>query len=194
MTKEIMELEFLKEPMAIGEVFAQSGMFPDVKSQAQAVVRILAGKELGLSAFESMASIYMVNGKLALTSKAMSSLIKRSNKYDYFVDTLTESECAISFYNITKDTKELLGQSVFNLKDAARCGLVNKDTFKSYPKNLLFARALTNGARFFCPDAVCGYYEESELQDVPQDPVTPEKRIIEMTADGEVSSATTEKA
>ena len=60
----------LKQPMAIGEVFAKSGMFPDVKSQAQAVVKILAGKELGLSPFESMGSIYVVNGRLSLTAKA----------------------------------------------------------------------------------------------------------------------------
>ena len=89
---DVLILDELKQPMAIGEVFAKSGMFPDVKSQSQAVVKILAGKELGLSPFESMASIYIVNGKLALTSKAMSGLIKRSKNYDYIVKKLDETE------------------------------------------------------------------------------------------------------
>ena len=41
------DLDLFREPMALSEVFLKSGMFPDVKSQAQGVVKILAGKELG---------------------------------------------------------------------------------------------------------------------------------------------------
>ena len=44
MENELQVIDELRQPMAIGEVFAKSGMFPDVKSQAQAVVKILAGK------------------------------------------------------------------------------------------------------------------------------------------------------
>lgn len=184
MTNEIKSLDILREPMALGEVFAESGMFPDIKTQAQAVVKIMAGKELGLSAFESMASIYIVNGKLALTSKAMSSLIKRSKRYDYNVDELTETECKISFYKIKEGAEDIIiGQSIFTFKDAAKAGLVNKDVWKNYPKNMLFARALSNGARFYCPDAICGYYATEELQDsMDTEPVSPAKHIIEMTA------------
>ena len=160
--KELMSYEPLKEPMAIGEVFAQSGMFPDVKSQAQACVKILAGKELGLSAFESMASIYIVNGKLALTSKAMSGLIKKSKTYDYIIKKLDDSECVIA---IMKGETEI-GQSAFTIKDAAKAGLVNKDVWKNYPKNMLFARAISNAARFYCPEAISGYYTTEELEDL----------------------------
>jgi len=166
--KELMSYEPLKEPMAIGEVFAQSGLFPDVKSQAQACVKILAGKELGLTPFQSMASIYIVSGRLALTSGAMSSLIKKSNRYDYVVTKLDETECQIDFFDMSQKEERLkIGTSTFTAKDAAKSGLANKDTFKAYPRNMLFARALSNGARFYCPDAICGYYEESELRDLP---------------------------
>lgn len=184
MTSEVMNFEALKEPMAIGEVFAESGMFTDVKTRAQAVVKILAGKELGLSPFESMASIYIVNGKLALTSKAMSSLIKRSKIYDYHVEELTDTDCKISFYKVKNDQESIIGTSVFTFKDAAKAGLVNKDVWKNYPKNMLFARALSNGARFYCPDAICGYYATEELQDIEQEAVSP-KNIIEMNKEGE---------
>jgi hypothetical protein len=182
-----MAFEPLREPMAIGEVFASSGMFPDVKSQAQACVKILAGKELGLSAFESMASIYIVNGKLALTSKAMSGLIKRSKVYDYVIKKLDDTECVIA---IMKGEVEI-GQSSFTIKDAAKAGLVNKDVWKSYPKNMLFARALTNGARWYTSDAFCGYtVEEIET------PVA-SSSTISIPAEGEVvngESKDTEKA
>src|SRR3990167_10426830 len=55
--------------MNLGSVFVKSGMFPDLKSQAQAVVEILAGKELGLSPLESITNLYIVNGKVACQSK-----------------------------------------------------------------------------------------------------------------------------
>ena len=71
MEKEIQALEILREPKALGEVFAESGMFTDVKTAAQAVVKIIAGKELGLSPIESMNSLYMVNGKIAISSKTL---------------------------------------------------------------------------------------------------------------------------
>jgi hypothetical protein len=187
MTQELQSLDILKEPMALGEVFAESGMFPDIKTQAQGVVKIMAGKELGLSPFQSVSGIYMVNGKLALQAGVMSSLIKRSRKYDYTVDTLDETQCVISFYDTTKEEHRPLGVSTFTFKDAAKAGLVNKENWKNYPKNMLFARALSNGARWFCPDVICGWYTAEELQDIESEPVSPQKHIIEMTAEGVTS-------
>jgi hypothetical protein len=162
MSEETKELDILREPLAIGEIFSKSAMFPDVKSQAQAVVKILAGREIGLTPFESMASIYIVNGKLALTSKAMSGLIKRSKKYDYSIKKLDEVECII---DITKDG-EVVGTSTFTFKDAAKAGLVNKDVWKNYTRNMLFARAISNACRFYCPDVISGYYTTEELEDL----------------------------
>ena len=166
-TKEVSNIvESLVEPMSLGDVFMKSGMFPDVKSQAQAVVKILAGKELGLAPLESMTNIYIVNGKVALQAKIIASLIKKSKKYDYTVDLLTDTECTITFYVlnekadlVTKPRTEI-GKSTFTFKDAAKAGLVNKDVWKNYPRNMLFARALSNGARWYTSDVFCGYTAE----------------------------------
>lgn len=184
---ELKEIDILREPMAIGDVFAKSGMFPDIKTQAQAVVKIMAGKELGLSPFQAVSGIYMVNGKLALQSNVMASLIKNSKKYDYSVEVLTNEECSIVFYQKIQGKDDTpLGTSSFTIKDAAKAGLVNKDVWKSYTKNLLFARSLSNGARWFCPDIICGWTTTEEMQDIEQGPIVADKRIIEMTEEGEV--------
>ena len=84
--KSLMLSKGLQESMSLGEIFVRSGMFPDLKSQAQAVVKILAGRELGLSPLQSITDIYMVNGKVALQAKLIAALIKKSGKYDYSVD------------------------------------------------------------------------------------------------------------
>jgi len=189
-TQEVMEIESLKEPMSIGRIFAESGMFPDIKTQAQAVVKILAGKELGLSPFESMKNIYLVSGKLAIQSNALASLIKTNKKYDYKVETLTDKECKISFW-LLGDKKEEIGISEFTFQDAAKAGLVNKENWKSYPKNMMFARALANGVRFYCPDAACGWHVQEEYEDLlPADrretiTITPEGNITKEDNNGE---------
>lgn len=182
--QEIMETESLKEPMSIAKVFAESGMFPDVKSQAQACVKILAGRELGLSPFESMKNLYLVNGKLAIQSNALASLVKTNPKYDYMVNTLTNDECSIEFFHCNgSEKKESIGISEFTIKDAAKAGIVNKDNWKNFPKNMLFARALANGVRFYCPDAACGWHIQEEYEDLlPEN----RKETITIDADGNV--------
>ena len=181
--QQIMEVESLREPMAMGDVFAQSGMFPDVKTKAQAAVKILAGRELGLSPFESMKNLYLVGGKLAIQSNALASLIKTNPKYDYKVEQIDNEVCKIAFYEIKGDQKEEIGVSEFTFKDAAKAGLVNKDNWKNFPRNMLFARALANGVRFYCPDAACGFHVQEEYEDL-----LPENRsnTITITADGKV--------
>ncbi len=180
-SKEVKSSDLLKEPMEIGEVFVKSGMFKDIKTQAQAVVKILAGKEMGLSPFEAMNNLYIVNDKVGIMSNAMASIVKKSKKYDYFVKTLTDTECVIEFY-MQNGEKKLIGESSFTFKDAAKAGLVNKDVWKAYPRNMLFARALSNGVRFYCPDASYGYCVE-ELKDID---VVPVQKTITITPEGDV--------
>ncbi len=146
----------LREIMVLGDVFIKSQMFKDVKDQAQAVVKILAGKELGLSPLESMTNVYIVNGKITMQAKIIASLIKKSKKYDYKIVKLTNEECILKFFQEEQD----VGDSTFSMQDAAKAGIINKDVWKNYPRNMLFARALSNGARWYCSDVYCGYTSE----------------------------------
>src|SRR3990172_7232314 len=63
MEQELVVMESMKELMSLGAIFAASGMFVDTKTQAQAVVKIIAGKELGLSPIESMTNIFFINNR-----------------------------------------------------------------------------------------------------------------------------------
>lgn len=175
------------DPMILGKIFAESGMFPTVKTQAQAAVKIMAGKEIGLSPFEAMKNVYMVNGTLALQSNAMASLVKKSSKYDYKLEKLDDTECIITFLR----DKEKLGDSVYTFKDAAKAGLVNKDNWKNHPRNMLFARALSNGVRWFCPDVACGWYTKEEMDDTFPIQTVNNNAVIEITSSGEVKNGET---
>lgn len=181
----------LIEPMALGDIFYQSGMFSDVATQAQAVVKILAGRELGLAPLESMTNIYIVKGRVSLQAKLIAGLIKKSGRYDYTIETLNDDECVIAFYEQQQGTdgqmqKVLLGKSSFTKADAAKAGIVNKEVWKNFPRNMLFARAVSNGARWYTADVFCGYASE-EIEEVETTPVAP--KTISITAEGEVVNA-----
>src|SRR4029450_4198771 len=87
--------------------------------------------------------------------------VKASPKYDYHVLELTDEVCAIRFL----EAGEVIGESVFTMEDAKRAGLDKQNpTYHSYPRNMLFARAMSNGVAWYCPDVTMGrVYGEGEL-------------------------------
>ncbi len=69
--------------MNMGEVFANSGYFADANEQAQAVVKMLAGQEMGVGPFASMSGIHIIKGKPEVGAHLLAGIIKRSGKYEY---------------------------------------------------------------------------------------------------------------
>ena len=153
----------LGDTLNLGEVLAQSGMFSDVKTKAQAVAKILAGRELGLGPIVSMTKIYMVKDKITLGAEVMASLIKKSGTYDYIVKKLTNNECELEFQKIENNKRTVVGTSSFCILDAQKAGVAHGDNWKKYPRNMLMARAISNGARWYCPHLIAGAYVPEEL-------------------------------
>jgi hypothetical protein len=137
------------EALSLGKTFFESGMFADVRSAQQAVVKIMAGQELGIGAFTAMSGIHIISGKPAIGAGLMASQVKGSGKYDYKVTKHDDKICSIDFYQ----GKEMIGNSTFTIEDAKKAGTKNLDKF---PKNMLFARALSNGVKWFTPDVFTG--------------------------------------
>lgn len=145
----------------LAKTFFDSGLFGDTKNMSQALVKIMAGRELGMGPFESMRDINVIQGKVALTAAAISARIKASGKYDYRIITLENDGCEIEF---TQEGKVLSPVSSFNAADAKAAGL-NSPMYQKYPRNMYFARALTNGARWHCAEVFGGaVYTPDELR------------------------------
>jgi hypothetical protein len=135
--------------MSIGKAFAESGMFADTKSAAQAIVKIQAGQEIGIPPFAAMTGIHIIQGKPTIGAGLIASRVKGSGKYDYKVIQQDEKICSIDFYQGVNK----IGNSAFTIEDAKKAGTKNLDKF---PKNMLFARAISNGVKWFCPDVFSG--------------------------------------
>lgn len=159
-----------EEQTAIAKAFKDSGLFPDLKSEAQAIVKVQAGLELGLEPFAAMQGIDIVQGKPRMNASLQAGLIKKSGRYNYKVLEHSEQACKLEFYEKWGESWQSIGTSEFSMKEAQQAGLAAKDNWKKHPKNMLFARALSNGAKWYCADVflTATYNESDEFETVYQ--------------------------
>jgi hypothetical protein len=91
----------------------------------------------------------------------MAGMIKRSGRYNYRVVESTNKECTIEF----TDLDEVVGTSTFDEADAKAAGLAGKESWRKWPKAMYYNRAMSQGARMYCPDIFLGaVYDEGEIE------------------------------
>ena len=149
------------------KLLAASGYFVTANDMTQAIAQlgtqIMAGAEMGMGPFTAVQSIHIIKGKPTMSANGMAAAVKAHPKYDYKVMKINESGCAIEFFEGSKS----LGTSIFSAEDAKKAGTQNMD---KYGRNMLFARAMSNGVRWFCPDVFRGsaVYTADELGEEPR--------------------------
>lgn len=152
----------LNEVMTFAQVAVRSGTF-GLKNIEEAAFRILYGRELGMSVFQSIMGIDIIQGRPGLKAGTVASLIQRSGRYEYRVGDWDHLKCVIEFF----DGGQVLGKSTFTIEDAKRAQVFKEGSnWSKYPKAMLFARAITQGARAYCPSIFFGpVYSSEELAD-----------------------------
>ena len=143
------------------QAMSASGFFSDTRSAQQAIVKIMAGMELGFGPFASMTGVAIIQGKPAIGANLQAAAIKRTGKYNYRVVEMTDQVVELMFLEQGKE----IGRSRFSMQDAQAAGLNGKDNWKKFPRNMLFARAISNGVRWYAPDIFNGatVYTPDEL-------------------------------
>ena len=179
------------EAARAAKAMAQSEYFSDASSVAQAMVKVMAGNEMGFGPFASMSGIHVIKGKPSIGANLMAAAVKSHPRYDYRVRKMSADAVALEFFQ----DGESLGLSEFTAADAKRAGTQNLSKF---PRNMLFARAMSNGVKWFTPDVFNGsavytpdelgaevdddrQYVEAEVREVPQvvEEAQPEQAAVE---------------
>ena len=153
----------------VAKAMVSSGYFTDSTKVSQAIVKIMAGREIGVGPLSSMNGIHIIQGKPAFGANIMAGKVKSSGRYNYRVTEMTDAVCSIEFMEYLNGSWITTGTSSFSIADAKKAGTKNLDKF---PRNMLFARAMSNGVRWYCPDVMNGsaVYTPEELgADVDQD-------------------------
>ena len=104
--------------------------------------------------------LYYVKGKVEMSSRMMNALI-RSKKHSITRDKRSDEKICI-LHGKRADNGDTWTES-FSLEDASRAGLLGNNVWKIYPKDMLFARALSRLARQLFPDVIGNCYVEGEI-------------------------------
>ena len=184
-------IKTLDDVFKIGKVASDSGMFPDITTQAKAVMAILAGRELGIPPMASMRGFNVIKGKAQISAGLLAAMIRKSGRYDYKIATdpsKEDTECVILWSENIGGATTIIGQSKFTLDDAKRAGLIKPDSnWQKYPRAMLFARALTEGQRKYAPDIGIGpVYAEGEIPSDEVIDISPPRVISEMPTAKEI--------
>lgn len=146
----------IAEFQTVAKLFADSGMFSDAKGAAQCFVKIMAGAELGLPPFTAMNAFHVVQGKPTMAANTIAARLKASGKYNYRIVEKSATKCVIDFYEA--------GEKVYTETwDTDRARRANVKNMAAFPEAMLFARAITSGARAIAPDVVGQFYTPDEL-------------------------------
>lgn len=178
---------------------ARSGFFRDAKGGTQAFAKLLFGRDLGLSATAAMTGVHIIEGKPEVSANIQAQMVRtytgpEGERYDYRVLRLTDTECEIEFRRRWERGSEweTLGTSHFTTADAERAKLATKENWRKYPRNMFFARAMSDGVAFHCPEVTNGIhvYHDFELDvdgaaRAASDRSSPAPQAVEVV-DGEV--------
>lgn len=143
--------------MRVAEAYAKSGFFNDARTAYQCLTKIRAGRELGVPEIASVTGIYFVKGKLSYSANLMAAVVQATGTWRFRVKEHSKEVCTLLFQEKQDDGSwEDVGLSSFSMQDARDAGLAGSDTYKKFPRNMLYARAMSNGCRWFCPAAFGG--------------------------------------
>jgi hypothetical protein len=150
----------LDEIERLADHFTKSGLFGNTpKTQGEIIVKMLAGAENGFPPFASVQGIHVIQGKPEMGADLLARAVKQSGRYDYRVREISDEACRIEFFA----DGESLGESSFTMQDAKRAGIAS-GMYGKYPRNMLFARAMSNGVAWYCPDATSTrFYVDGEI-------------------------------
>jgi hypothetical protein len=172
-TTSNMALMTMDDLQKASKVFMASGLFPDVDSEAKAIVKIMAGAELGFSPIASMRGVNVFMGRVSLSADLMAALVKKNERYNFRVVISTANKCTIEWY----DKGTICHQSEFTIEQAQQAGLFGKPQklWEKYPRDMLYARALSRGAKVVCPQRLAGLdlSEESSAPDEAAEAIPP---------------------
>ena len=191
------------ETVGLARAMVASGYFKNIESVGQAITKIKLGQSIGLEPVEALQYLHIFNsgeGKYERTNivlgyPAVGAKIQRSGRYHFAVKAQTDAVCEIEFYRILGGGElRSLGVSRFTIEQATRAGLVSRGgdrgPWRTYPETMLYARALTNGAKRFCPEVLAGAgvyteepYIEGEARTVEPETVEVEARVVVVEGD-----------
>lgn len=185
--------------IALSNMLSTNDLVPKAyKNNPQQVFKaITLGNKLGLDVFNSLQSLYDVNGTMTIWGSAVPALASKSgliedewftwdyswDEYDFKtqeVKTVKGIRC--TYFVKRKDRAHTMEWS-FSTLDAAKINKGTSDVYSKHLKNMLLARARTNCYRAAVPEIFCGLYTDEEIKPISSYKETKEEDINQTMED-----------
>ncbi len=159
-----LEPSTIDEAQTLAKAAAASGLYA-VKTPEAALMILLTGRDLGLSASQAFRAIYVVSNKPVISADALVASVRRSGLCESWrVVESTAERCTIE---TRRRGEEYAESDTFTMEDAKRALLDRKDVWRQYPREMLRHRCAAALARRVYPDLVLGMYDPSEFGEAP---------------------------
>jgi hypothetical protein len=162
----------LAQVQKLADVVAASGLY-GVRSPEEAMIRLMTGMELGLSAMQSIRGVYVIETqgirRPTMAADMLVGVVKmRGDVCVYF--RLIESTDSVATYETQRRGDPQPVKMSYTIQQANAAGLTGKGTWKAHPAAMLRARASSALARAVYQDLVNGLYDPDEIDDAPRAP------------------------
>jgi hypothetical protein len=153
------------------------------KMGAEGVFAIVQkAKTLGVNPLDALnGGLYFVQGRVEMSAQMMAQLIRQ---YGHSISKDKDSNDNICILHGKRADNGDIWKESFSIADAKRAGIYKENgPWGKYPRNMLYARALSNLARQLYPDVIKGCYVEGEIRDAGPlyDNVSRDVQSVEVT-------------
>lgn len=130
---------------------------------------ILYGDELGIGPMQALAKIAVIKGRPALLAEAQRALVAAAGHEIWFEESTATRAIAAG----RRQGSDRIGRITWTLDDAKRAGLAGQPNYRSYPAEMLRARASAALCRSMFPDVIGGMAAAEDLEGLPEDSQPP---------------------
>lgn len=179
----------LDEAHRLASALALSKMVPlSLQGKTNDVLAvILYGQEIGMRPMQAVQGIAPVGGRPVIAAQTWLALLRRAGHRARVVEHTAQS-CTVE---LTRGDDGTVHVETFTIDEAVAADLVKIRDGKLYsrsasgkplpwelhPKRMLLARAVSNAARFLCPEVALGFYSEADdFDDI--EPLPVDARIV----------------
>lgn len=191
----------MDEAYRLAKNLAIASLMPDaLRGKASDVFALLLyGQDLGLSPMQAIQGIYVVKGKPQLSGTTWIALARKAGHRVRIIES-TDKQCTVEIVRV--DDPGSPHRETFTLQDAVRAGLCHIKEGKafarsskgeplpweSYTRTMLRNRAISNCAKFACPEVALGFGVEGDydyISDAAAEVTKPEVVEAETVVDPE---------
>lgn len=122
-------------------------------------------REMGLPPMMCLnGGLYTFSGQVTLSAQMMNMMIVNAG-FRADVIELNERVCHLRFWRSDRPKDNCTFEYKYTIEMAAAAGYLHKDNWKKTPRDMLFSRCLSGGARKYMPDVIMNCYVHGELED-----------------------------